>query len=227
MSRRQHRLLAMILVSGLLLSLAPLRAQVQIGASVSDQGLDSFYLAIGDYFHAPAVQIQAVRSRLAPDEAPVVFFLAQRARVEPSVILRLRSEGQSWMDITLHFGLSPEIFYVPVQFDPGPPYGHAYGYYKKVPRARWSTIRLPDADVVNLVNLRFMKDYYDADAASVVRLRHEGKHFADIGHAVGKGHSKQGPPAAHGKGHEEHGSPGSHGKGGPPEKNPPGRGHGH
>jgi len=213
MKHRRHVFLTVTLTLGLLLTITPVQAQVQIGASISDQGLDSFYLAIGDYFHAPTVQIQAVRSRLAPDEAPVVFFLAQRAHVEPSVILRLRSEGRSWMDITLHFGLSPAIFYVPVEFDPGPPYGHAYGYYKKVPRAKWSTVRLPDADVVNLVNLRFMRDYYDADASAVVRLRHEGKHFADIGHAAGKAHAKHGPPA-------------KRGKGGPPDKNP-GKGKGH
>jgi len=116
------------------------------------------------------------------------------------------------MEITLHFGLSPEIYYVPVERIPGPPYGHAYGYYKKVPRAKWSTIRLPDADIVNLVNLRFMRGYYDADVDTVVRMRHEGKDFADIGHVVGKGHAKK------------H-APGTHGKGGPPEKHP-GEGHG-
>lgn len=191
----------------------PASGQVQVGATLSSEGLDSFYLAIGSFFHAPEVRVRAVRQAIPPDEAPVVFFLAERARVEPQVILRLRSEGRSWMDITLHFGLSPEIFYVPVERTPGPPYGHAYGYYKKVPRAKWSTIRLPDSDIVNLVNLRFMRGYYDADVDTVVRMRHEGKDFAVIGRAVGKGHAK------------EHGA-GSHGKGGPPEKNR-GKEHGH
>lgn len=216
MTQRRFTTFALLSLAILVSTAIPASGQVQVGATLSSEGLDSFYLAIGSFFHAPEVRVRAVRQAIPPDEAPVVFFLAERAHVEPQVILRLRREGRSWMDITLHFGLSPEIFYVPVERTPGPPYGHAYGYYKKVPRARWSTIRLPDADIVNLVNLRFMRGYYDADVDTVVRMRHEGKHFADIGHAVGRGHSK------------EHG-PGAKGKGGPPEKNrgkEHGRGHG-
>jgi hypothetical protein len=215
MRRRAIPLSTVLSLSVLALAATPLSAQVQVGASISEEGLESFYLGIGDYFRAPTVQIRAVRQTLPPDEAPVVFFLAQRAHVEPGVILRLRRDGRSWMDITLHFGLSPAIFYVPLSVDPGPPYGHAYGYYKKVPRAKWSTIRLPDADVVNLVNLRFMRDYYDADPGSVIRLRHEGKHFAAIGHAAGRKHGRSSPPGA------------SHGKGkGKSSEKKPGRGHG-
>lgn len=216
MTQRRFTTFALLSLAILVSTAIPASGQVQVGATLSSEGLDSFYLAIGSFFHAPEVRVRAVRQAIPPDEAPVVFFLAERAHVEPQVILRLRREGRSWMDITLHFGLSPEIFYVPVERTPGPPYGHAYGYYKKVPRARWSTIRLPDADIVNLVNLRFMRGYYDADVDTVVRMRHEGKHFADIGHAVGRGHGK------------EHG-PGAKGKGGPPEKNrgkEHGRGHG-
>lgn len=213
-----HRFTRSALRSLAILALIPVpaSAQVQVGATLSSEGLDSFYVAIGDFFHAPEIRVRAVRQVLPPDEAPVVFYLAQRARVEPQVILGLRREGRSWMDITLHFGLSPQIFYVPVERTPGPPYGHAYGYYKKVPRAKWSTIRLPDADIVNLVNLRFMRDHYGADVDTVVRMRHEGKDFAVIGHSVGKGHAKKGG----------RGGPGEHGKGKPPKKNP-GKGHKH
>lgn len=215
MNRRTISLIAGLSLSFLLVVASPLSAQVQIGATITDQGLESFYLGIGDYFHAPTLQIQAVRQTVPPDEAPVVFFLAQRAHVEPGVILHMRSEGRSWMDITLHFGLSPAIFYVPLSVEPGPPYGHAYGYYKKVPRARWSTIRLPDADVVNLVNLRFMRDYYDVEPGTVIRMRHEGKNFAVIGHAAGRKHVKSSPPGAgHGKGKSSEKKPGKgHGRG--------------
>jgi len=61
----------------------------------------------------------------------VVFFIADRAGLKPAPVIELRDLKKSWLDITIHFGLSPEIYYVPVTVDPGPPYGKAYGYFKK------------------------------------------------------------------------------------------------
>jgi hypothetical protein len=80
-----------------------------------------------------------VRDRgIHQEELPVVFFLAQRARVSPEAVVDLRLRGMNWMDITLQFGLSPDIYYVPVKsVKGGPPYGHAYGYCKKHPKKEW------------------------------------------------------------------------------------------
>jgi hypothetical protein len=79
-------------------------------------GLRSFYFSIHQHFGVPEREILIVKERKIPDEEiSVVFFVAQKARVLSAEIIDLRLSGRSWMDITLFFGLSPEIFYVPVK----------------------------------------------------------------------------------------------------------------
>ncbi len=92
---------------------------VNLGISVADGRLQSFYLAIGDYYRVPEVEVVAVkqRYRLPDEELPVIYFLAARAQVAPSVILGFRTRGMSWLDITFHYGLTPEIYYVPVMVE--------------------------------------------------------------------------------------------------------------
>lgn len=185
--------------------------QVDVGASFSSEGLDAFYLSIGNHYGAPVTSVTHVGTYVPVYEVPVVYHVAHYAHVEPSVVLGLRRAGRSWTDITLHFGLSPEIYYVPLEFDPGPPYGRAYGYYKKHPRARWSTIRLVDADVVNLVNLRFLSEHHHIEPARIVRMRGAGKDFLAIERDLGRGKGRgagagktrpaaAGGPPGHGQG---------------------------
>jgi len=92
---------------------------------------------------------------LPPDEVPVVFYVAQRARVAPAVVVDLRRRGLSWTDIAFHFRLDSDIYY----FRGGPPYGKAYGYWKKHPPR--------DAEVIDAVNVHFLS-YYHRVAPDVV-----------------------------------------------------------
>jgi len=164
-------------------------ATVDLGISIGDEGLRGFYLAVGNYYSVPEREVIIVRERHIPDEEiPVVFFIARMARVRPVTIIDLRLGGKNWMNIIMHFGLSPEIFYVPVREGVviGPPYGKAYGYYKKKPRKQWKTIVLGDDDVINLVNLRFISAYYKYEPERVIKLREGGKNFVVINHEVEK-----------------------------------------
>ena len=88
------------------------------------------------------------------------------------------------MDITLRYGLGPEIFYVPVTVTPGPPYGHAYGHFKKRSKDKWREIRLSDDDVVNFVNLRFISERNGCSPDKVVRMREKGDNFVSINKSV-------------------------------------------
>lgn len=157
-------------------------AQVDMGVSIGEEGVQSFYLAVGQYFHRPQREVIVVHERGLPDEEiPVAFFIAARAGVEPRVIIDLRLGGMTWIDICARHRLSPEIFYVPVAVEvQGPPYGKAYGYYKKKPRKEWRTIVLADGDIVNLVNLRVMSERYRTPAAEVIRMRSTGKSFVVV-----------------------------------------------
>ncbi|MFZ3116331.1 MAG: hypothetical protein WA121_12150, partial [Syntrophales bacterium] len=112
----------------------PVAAETQWGFGLSggSEGLTGFNLSVGNYYRVPEREVLIVRDRgIHQEELPVVFFLAQRAHVAPGVIVDLRLRGMNWMDITLHFGLQPDIYYVPVRVvdQQGPPYGNAYGYY--------------------------------------------------------------------------------------------------
>ena len=115
---------------------------------------------------------------------PVVFFIAQRAHVAPSTICDMRLQGESWMEISLHFGLGPEVYYVPVSEVYGDPYEQVYTYYREKPRTEWRTIRLSDDDIVNVVNLRFVSEQQGYDPPQVMKMRSEGKSFMKINEEV-------------------------------------------
>lgn len=191
--------------------------QVDVGVTADENGLRSFHLAIGDYYHVPPPDVTVVRDHGIPDdELPVVFFLATQARVSPETIVQLRLEGWSWDRITFHLGLRPDIYYVPVSVPvQGPPYGHAYGYFRKHPRREWRRMHLGDADIVNLVALRFISEHEGIPPQEVIRLRSGGRPFVAVasevrtekahregaadhkgpqkgqGHKEGKGHGKR------------------------------------
>jgi hypothetical protein len=171
----------LVAASLVLLFAASAQSQVSAGVSVTDDGLKSFYLAIGQTYHVPEREIVVVRDRHIPDEEiPVVYFIARRAHIRPETVVDLRLKGQSWMDITLHYGLSPEIFYVAYDGDPGPIYSRPYGFYRGHPRAEWRKIRLSDDDVCNMVNLRFVSNYYKVRPYEVVRIRGEQGNFVKV-----------------------------------------------
>ncbi len=150
-------------------------AQVNIGVAVGNNGLDSFHLAIGDYFKVSDQQVQACEDyNISDEDQPVVFFIAQRAAVSPEAVILLRSHGWSWMQIALHFRLNPRIFYTPGTYV-GTPYER--GYHSFQGRGR---INLSDGDIVNFVNLKFMSEHYGHDPGEIARLRAQGKSFRDI-----------------------------------------------
>lgn len=156
-------------------------AEVTAGIKIDQDGIKGFYLAVGDHFKVAAEQVEVVREeKIADEELPVVFFLAARAGVTPDVIIKLRHSGKSWMEITTDFGLNASIFYVPVTIDPGPPYGKAYGHFRKRDRNDWGHIWLSDDDVVNFVNLRFISEQYDYSPEEVIKMRQNGDNFVNI-----------------------------------------------
>jgi hypothetical protein len=160
--------------------------------------LADLHRAVHESLGLPEPLIVRLLERGLPEEQlPVVGLLAQRASVAPEAIVELHAGGLSFLDISIRFGLGPEIFYVPIAADPGPPYGKAWGYYKKTPRARWNTIVLSDREVVDLANLKLCVDHYRVPPEQVIVLRRQGQGFAVI-HGELAGHGK-GKAAASGK----------------------------
>jgi hypothetical protein len=187
------KIIILFIAAMFLMTAAIVSAQsVSTGISISNGELQSFYLAVGDYYRVPESRVAYVKQhyRIHDEELPVVFFLASRAHVDPQVIIDLRlRQRMSWLNITLHYGLTPEIYYVPVK-RAGPPYGNAYGHYKKHGKD-YKKVVLADADVVNLVNLRFMSEYHGVAAEVIMDERGRGERFVAINEHHHKEKGKQ------------------------------------
>lgn len=162
-------------------------SDVDFGISIGSEGIRDFYLSVGNYYRVPVQEVTVVHERGIPyDEVPVVFFIANRARVAPQVIMDLRLRGMSWWDISLRYGVGPDIYYVPTTVVIRDPYySHAYGLYRKYPRSQWKRkIVLRDADIVHLVNLRYVSERYGYAPSRVIRMRERGDHFVVIDRSV-------------------------------------------
>ena len=188
----------------LIMSAVSTKADVSIGVSADDDGIKSFYMSIGEHYKVPEKEVIVIREQKIPDDdLPVIFFIARHATVEPSVVVKLRLAGKSWMDITTHFGLSPAIYYVAFDNDPGPPYGKAWGYYKNHKKDDWKTIRLADNDVVNFVNIKFMSERHGYSPHEVIKMRENGQGFAKVNAKI-KNHKRE----KHNKQHSDADKPG-------------------
>jgi len=167
-----------------LLLATPAKAQMSAGFSFNSYGGNSFYFAIGRNYSIPQQQVVYIHELRIPDEElPVVFFIADQAGVLPEEVANLRLAGYSWMDITLYYDLSPAIYYVVLDGDPGLEYGRAYGYWRQ-PRAQWNYIRFDDDDIIKMVNLRFVSTHYGVRPDEVVRLRHQQPDFIRVTQVV-------------------------------------------
>ncbi len=204
------KLMILILTGAFLIPLTANHSSAgyEFNLSISDKE-SGFSFSVSNYYRVPEREVIIIRERgIEEDELPVVFFIAKRARVSPDVIIRMRLSGYSWMDISLHFGIGPEVYYVPVKETVivGPPYGKAYGHYKKYPRHRWHMIRLDDDDIVNLVNLRFISEYYGIPPHEVIKMRAEGKRFVvmdkELKEKKGRHKEEKDKGKGKGKGHE-------------------------
>lgn len=173
---------------------------INTGISIGSEGIKSFYFSISKYYDVPETQVERTRERrISDEELPVVFFIAGKAGVNPQVIIDLRLGGSSWYDISVKYGIYSNAYYVPLESHPGPPYGNAYGYYKNKPRKEWKKIRLNDEDIINLVNLKFMSEYYNYKPEKIIEMRKAGKQFVVINNNI-KAEKKEHKTHSNGKG---------------------------
>jgi hypothetical protein len=174
-----------ILCAAVLLSWAPgvrgLYADVTVGLHVDDGEVKDFHLALGAHFGCPRAEIVAIRKlKVSDEELPVVLYLSTMAHVTPHHIVKMRLAGRSWMQITAHFGLTGGIFYVPVVGVYGPPFGRAYGHFKNRKRSEWGVIRLSDADIVHLANVKFLSKHYRCSPDDVIKAHVKGRGFVKL-----------------------------------------------
>jgi len=181
------KLLAGCLLVSLMSWGAGIKAEVNLGVSFDNEGLKSFYLAIGEHYQIQEKEVVVVKNRKVSDEEmPVVFYIARQAEVSPQTVIDLRLESRTWMEITTNFGLKADIYYVNVTAKTGPPYGKAYGYCRNMPQSEWRGLALSDSEIINFVNLRFVAEHYGLSPDSIVKLREEGKNYIVINDQIKK-----------------------------------------
>jgi hypothetical protein len=176
----------MTLIVGVFLAVVPTARAVEDikigGVTIKGEDAQKFYNIVGDYFGLKQDQLAvAQKLGLSPEEMPVAIMIAQKAHVDPAAVIAQRLAGKSWLEITRNYKLSPEIFYAPVKEPPsGPPYGHAYGYYKNKDKQDWNKVELKDDEVVNLVNLKVISEHYECAPEEVMKMRSSGRNFVTI-----------------------------------------------
>jgi hypothetical protein len=172
----------------LLLSLSAFMAgtgHAQVKVNLGPESPAAYHGDLGRFYGVPVGDVQKIKAmKIHDDELPVAMFIANRARVSPQSVAAMRLGGKSWLDVSVHFGLGPQSYYVPVRTVSGPPYGKAYGYYRNKPRNQWGTIVLSDPDIINLANLRFLAEFHGMSPDRIVAMRSRGNNFIHINSSI-------------------------------------------
>lgn len=153
-------------------------SDVTLGMGLSDDQR-IFLNVTNDHFSPPpAVAMALVQRAASPvDDFPVILLLARAGRRSPEEILKLRREYLSWSDIMFRMNISPSALFTGINRDPGPPYGKAWGYWKKHPRER---LVIRDRDVVGLAKLQIASARHRVSPYSLIAERNKGvtmEHF--------------------------------------------------
>ncbi len=150
-------------------------ANFDVGISGSDRGINGFSISIGDYYHVPQQEVVIIERSVPREEMSVVYYLSRKSHRDARYISNLRARGLSWWDITFRLGLDPRTIYVvDSRHHFGPPYGQAYGYSKHKKH------HLRDAEIVELVNVRFLADYHRISPDEVINRRRAGERYMNI-----------------------------------------------
>jgi hypothetical protein len=115
-----------------------------------------------------------------PDDLAVLLFLSRHAGKPPGQIMKLRRGGHSWWEIGQQLGVEVGVWFVPVKRDPGPPYGRAYGHWRKNSKDKRHQMSLTDVDIRNLVAVRLLHEYYGVEAGVALQWRSSGKDLRSL-----------------------------------------------
>jgi len=109
-----------------------------------------------------------------PDDLAVALFLSRHCDQDPEYFFSLRQQGVGWFEISNRCRVPVDVYFMPLDRDPGPPYGKAYGHWKKHRHDRKYAMRLDDADIRNLVAVRMAHEYYGVSVEEAMRWRSSG-----------------------------------------------------
>ena len=197
------------LLLGFVLVGVPAQAGLDVDLGISIGGDDAdVYLSISSrYFDRDRGTVdQFARHFADPDDLAVLFYLSKRSGRSCDHIFRMHRQGLSWWEISLRLGLPVDIWFVEVRHDPGPPYGKAYGHWKKHKHDKHHQMVFSDADIRNLTAVRMIHEYYGVSMQVAMDWRGSGTSLKTI--MSGEYHKRHGKPAH--AGHKGRGKGKSH-----------------
>lgn len=172
------RLLVLALVFlGASATTARAAAAFDIAAGLSLGDDDRIFLNVTNGYYAPQREMAIAlvhRSRDPVDDYPCVLLLARASHRPPAQILDMRLGGMDWADIMFGLHVAPSVLFAGMDHDPGPPYGKAWGYWKKNPRGR---LEIRDRHFVELAKLRVTTGAYGLSPYAVVTERRNGVRY--------------------------------------------------
>jgi hypothetical protein len=189
-------------------------------------------LAVSNYgYQRPVLEPLLPRVRYVEADLPVLLFLQHQSGWQLPALIDLRAQGASWSVIFTRVGVPQDVLFAGIPDDPGPPYGNAWGYWKKNPRGA----RLSDPDVCELVKIQMASRWGGAPAGDLARGYARGVtapiyvaekngrpyHGGKGGHEGGNQGDQGGQHGSHGQQHG-HGHGSDHG-----HDHDNGHGHGH
>jgi hypothetical protein len=116
-------------------------------------------------FPQPVIEPLLPRVRYVETDLPVLLYLQHASGWPLPQLVDLRARGASWSVIFTHVGVPQAVLFEGIPDDPGPPYGHAWGYWKKNPRGA----RLQDRDVCELVRIQMASQWVGIRQADLAR----------------------------------------------------------
>lgn len=146
-------------------------------SSVTNDSQFLLHLAVGDS-RVPRTVIEPVLPRLhsIEDDLPVVLFLARTSGRSIEFIVDLRRQSLGWAVIFERVGVSCDTLFEGFERDPGPPYGKAWGHWKKNP----GKLALSDDDIVGLVRVQTAHRVTGLSALEIVHAQGQKKSVATV-----------------------------------------------
>jgi hypothetical protein len=113
---------------------------------------------VSEYYGTPVGRMPAW---IDPDELPLVYLLAREAGVSPQIVIALREQGWSWVDITYELGVDPYMYVERLPY--------STGYWRRY--SSWEIRYLTDRHIIDYVNLIFWADYHRRPVTQVIVIR--------------------------------------------------------
>jgi hypothetical protein len=109
-----------------------------------------------------------------PDDLAVALFLSSNCDRDPESFFSLRKQGLGWFEIAKRCSVPVGAFFLAPERDPGPPYGKAYGHWRKYRRDHRHVMVLSDDDIRHLVGARLIHEYYGVPLETAMKWRAAG-----------------------------------------------------